>query len=217
MSLFPVLSRFAAQSEQFDHYLKLSYRSMMAVAFGVCALVSPLAGPIIHLLYGAKFAEAGPLLAALIWSEVPVFFGVVATNAIVARNLQGYLPFCTGAGAIVNVALNLLLIPRWGALGSAWATNISYSVAVIFLPLAFAPTRLMTWVGMRISIAPFLLSALIAGALLVRPLPVAYELPIIILSYVLGAWLTGAVRRSEIERMRQLLGKSFAFVRPDAG
>lgn len=211
-SVFPILSQFAQQNDRFDHYLKLSFRSMMAVVFGVCAVVSPLAGPIMHLLYGAKFDGAAPLLAALIWSEVPVFFGVVATNAVVARNLQRYLPFCTGAGAVVNIVLNLFLIPRWSALGAAWATNISYSLAAIFLLLAFAPTRSMALMGLRISTAPFLLSLFIVAIFLVWPLSLVYEIPIIVAVYALGAWMTGTVRRGEIERVRQLIGDSFAFV-----
>lgn len=215
-SVFPVLSQFANQSDRFDHYLRLSFRSMMAVVFGVCALVSPLAKPIMHLLYGAKFDGAAPLLAALIWSEVPVFFGVVIANGAVARNLQRYLPFCTGAGAIVNVALNLFLIPRWGALGAAWATNISYSLASIFLFAAFAPTRPMAATGLRISVAPFLLSLFITATFLVRPLPFVYELLIIVAVYALGAWMTRTVQRSEVDRMLQLIGKSFEFARPDA-
>ena len=34
--------------------------------------------------------------------------------------------FATGAGALLNIALNFLLVPRFGAMGSAVATAISY-------------------------------------------------------------------------------------------
>ena len=34
------------------------------------------------------------------------------------------------AGAVANVGLNLIFIPRWGGVGAAWATLISYAVAV---------------------------------------------------------------------------------------
>lgn len=215
-SVFPVLSQFAEQNERFEHYLKLSFRSMMAVVFGVCALVSPLAKPIIHLLYGARFDNAGPLLSVLIWSEVPVFFGVVITNALVARDLQRYLPICTGAGAVVNIALNFLLIPRSGALGAAWATNISYTLAAMALPFVITSTRPTAWVGLRISIAPFLLSVLIAATFLVWPLPFIYELFMIVAVYALGAWMTRTVQRTEVDRIWRLIGKSFDFARPDA-
>lgn len=215
-SLFPILSQVAAQEDRFQHYMKLGFRSMMAVVFGACALISPLAAPIIHLLYGSKFVAAGPLLGVLIWSEVPVFFGVVISNGLIAKNLQNYLPLSTGVGAIVNVVLNVFMIPRWGAIGAAWATNISYSLAAIFLFLVFRPTRSMALVGFRISIAPFLLALLITGLFFVLPLQVVLELPIIAVAYGLGALLTGTIQRSEIDRVWQLIERNFAFIRSNA-
>lgn len=47
-----------------------------------------------------------------------------------------YLPYATGAGAIVNVAVNFLLIPKLGITGAAIATLLSYVVmaAGIYFP-----------------------------------------------------------------------------------
>jgi O-antigen/teichoic acid export membrane protein len=42
-----------------------------------------------------------------------------------------YLPYATGAGAIVNIVVNLLLIPRFGIMGAAIATLLSYVVMAI--------------------------------------------------------------------------------------
>ncbi len=42
-----------------------------------------------------------------------------------------YLPYATGAGAIVNVLANLLLIPHFGIVGAAFATLLSYVVMAI--------------------------------------------------------------------------------------
>ena len=38
------------------------------------------------------------------------------------------IPIITIAGATINILLNLWWIPIWGAMGSAWATAISYGV-----------------------------------------------------------------------------------------
>lgn len=212
-SLFPILSQCAFDDDRFQHYLRLSFRSMMAVVFGACAMISPLARPVIHLLYGAKFAEAAPLLAVLIWSEVPVFFGVVIWNGMVARNLQNYLPLSTGVGAIMNVLLNLFMIPRWAALGAAWATNISYTLAAVFLFLVFRRTRPMAWAGLRTVIAPCLLALPIAAVFSILSLPIVLETPIIVAVYGLGAWATGVVQQGEINGILQLIGRNFAYVK----
>jgi polysaccharide transporter, PST family len=212
-SLLPVFSRFASREDRFDHYLKLSFRSMMVVVFGACALVCPLAKPIIHLLYGPEFAAAAPLLAVIVWSEVPVFFGVVISNGLIAKNLQNYLALSNGVGAVVNIVLNLFMIPRWGALGAAWATNVSYSLAGIFVFLVFRSTRSMAWTGLRISIPPFLLTLPVTIMLLGLPLPVIAQLCIVATTYGLGVWVMGVVQRSEINQIGELIGGSFAFFR----
>jgi PST family polysaccharide transporter len=210
-SLFPILSQTAKDEDRFRHYLQLSFRALMAIAFGMCVVITLFSGPIVHLLYGVKFVAAGPLLAVLIWSEVPVFFGVVIANGLIAKNLQNYLPISTGIGALVNVLLNLYLIPRWGAMGSAWATNASELLAAILLFLVFRPTRTIAWHGLRIAAAPCLLALLIVGTFYVLSPPTLMALPIVIVAYGFGAWITGVIKRSEIAQVWQLVGTTLIF------
>ena len=82
---------------------------------------------VVHVLYGNQYLPAGPLLAILIWSEIGVFFAAVVINIMIAKNQQSLLPVPTLVGAAVNVALNLVLIPRYAATGAAWATVISHA------------------------------------------------------------------------------------------
>lgn len=215
-SVFPILSQTAMEHDRFHHYLRLSFRSLMVVAFAGCIFATLFAGPIVHLLYGEKFTAAGPILAVLIWSEVPVFFGVVMSNALVARNLQNYLPLATGVGAAANVALNLYLIPRWGAMGAAWATNISYTLAGIILFLVFPRTRSLAWLGFRILSPPCLLAFLITTVLKVIPLPGFLNFLIALGLCGLGAWHLGIVRKSDVALLAQLIGKNLAFFKTHA-
>lgn len=52
---------------------------------------------------------------------------------IYIREKTGRLPVVTGLGALVNVAANLLLIPRFGILGAAYATLLAYMVMALVL------------------------------------------------------------------------------------
>jgi PST family polysaccharide transporter len=214
-SLFPILSQTVKDEDRFRYYLQLGFRSLMAIAFGLCMVICLFAAPIVHLLYGVKFVAAGPLLAVLIWSEVPVFFGVVIANGLIAKNLQNYLPISTGIGAVVNVLLNLYLIPRWGAMGSAWATNVSELLAAVFLFLVFQPTRPITWRGLKIAAMPCLLAIAIVGiSSVLPPAPTFFALPIVITSYVIGSWVSGVIKRSEIDQVFHLIGESLRFRNP---
>jgi O-antigen/teichoic acid export membrane protein len=210
-SLFPVLVQTVHQEEQFRHYLGVSYRFLMSVVFFACAVVTPITAPLVSLLYGKEFLPTAGLINVLIWSEVPLFLGVALTNALIAKNLQRYLPYSTAVGAVMNIGLNLMFIPRWGALGAAWATVISYAVATVLFYLVFQPARAMTWQGLRIALPPFAVALAITWAL--RHLPVHFAAKILIatLLYATGAWLTGTVRRAEIERLLEIFRGALGF------
>ena len=205
-SLFPILSQTANDEKRFSQYLHLSFRSLMAVVFGACVVVTLFSGFTIREVYGSKFDGAAPSLAVLIWSEVPVFFGVVLNGGLVAKNLQAYLPISTGIGAVLNVALNLWLIPRWGAVGSAWATNISYTLAAIIFFLGFRATRSWTWFGLRLLAPPCILSALIIFGLKSVSLPGILEFFLAIALYMAGAWMLGSLRSSDVSQLARLIG-----------
>jgi O-antigen/teichoic acid export membrane protein len=215
-SLFPVLSQVASQEILFRHYLGVSYRFLMAVVFFACAVITPITAPVVALLYGRDFLSSAGLINVLIWSEVPLFLGVALTNALIAKNLQRYLPFSTAVGAGLNIGLNLIFIPRWGAIGASWATVISYAVATVLFYLVFQPARSMAWQGLRIALPPFAVALAITWALRYVPLHFALKIVIATLLYAAGAWITGTVRRSELDRLREIFRGAFPSFRPES-
>ena len=81
---------------------------------------------LLQILTPENYATAADVMPLVTLSYI--IYGVYI-NLIVGVYLKkktGYLPFITGAGAIVNVALNFLLIPRFGMIGAAWATVAAY-------------------------------------------------------------------------------------------
>jgi O-antigen/teichoic acid export membrane protein len=208
-SLYPVLAVSAHDEVRFRRYLSESFRFLMVVAFAACALVTPVARPFIELVYGKQFSATAELLIVLIWSEAPIFFGVALGNAIVSKGLQKYLPASAASGAIVNVAINLAVIPRYGALGASWATVISYCLAGIFFLLVFRELRPLVLMGLRISVVPFLLALAITFGLQALDWAFWWKLIIAAIAYPTGAWLFGAVRNQDIQYARQILESNF--------
>ena len=80
---------------------------------------------VIRMLYGAAYAAAAPVLAIHAWSAVFLFFSIIQIGYEVTNGLAWLTAARTAAGAILNVALNCALIPRYGAVGSALATVVS--------------------------------------------------------------------------------------------
>ncbi|RZK12529.1 MAG: flippase, partial [Flavobacterium sp.] len=101
------------------------------------AIFITFASPIIYKLFKPAFASAAPVLALHVWGSIFVFLGVASTQVLIAEGLNKLTFIRTGFGALVNIALNFLLIPSMGMMGTAIATVIAYAstnLLLIFIP-----------------------------------------------------------------------------------
>src|SRR5471030_1028987 len=97
------------------------------------AVVITFAAPLIYTIYKPEYAYAAPTLSVHIWSGVFVFLGVASSQQLITENFNKLTFIRTGFGAIVNIVLNLLLIPKMGMMGAAIATLIAYASAAFFI------------------------------------------------------------------------------------
>jgi PST family polysaccharide transporter len=133
-SAFPLL----VESKKLDEHL---YYERLQKLYNVLALLSItfalamtfLSVPMVELLYGSKYASSAGVLSILIWSGVPVSIGCAWTNWMLLENRTRTMFLFQVAGAAFNLILNLALIPRFGIIGSAWATLISYWLWIVVL------------------------------------------------------------------------------------
>ena len=200
-SLFPALSQSAQDEEKFKRYLSETYRFLLVVVFAACAVVTPVAAPVIQLFYGKEYLPTAGLLIVLIWSEVPIFFAAALGSALVAKGLQRYMPIGAGLGAVMNILLNLIWIPKYGAMGASWATVISYSFSGIFYLLFISETRPMVMTGIRIALWPCLLSVGITFAVPMVHVNLWWKLALASMAYLAGGWMSGMIKKSDIERL----------------
>ena len=92
-------------------------------------VVSILARPLLALLYGPELAIAAPLLSILIWTVAPYAWNRYHAYLLVAADHQRVDLAINAAMLMLNVALNLALIPHHGAFGAALVT---LSTAVVY-------------------------------------------------------------------------------------
>ena len=120
-------------------------RQLYAIVFYVSVAVSvcfTLFGNIvINILYGAKFAGAVGPLRVVTWYTAFSFLGVARNAWIVCENKQKYLKYMYICAAVINICLNLCLIPIMGATGAALASLITEICTSIILPLIFKGMR----------------------------------------------------------------------------
>ena len=143
-SIFPVIinSKNTNKKLYLDRLQKL-YDILAWISISGALIVSFFADQIIYRLYGPQYALAGSILRIHIWSGVFVFLGVASGQYLVAENLTRIALYRTSSGAIVNVILNLILIPRYSFIGAALATLISQCVAMYLFDVTNKSTRTM--------------------------------------------------------------------------
>ncbi|SEW49663.1 flippase [Chitinophaga arvensicola] len=106
-----------------EKWLRLSF--WLSIAIGV--FVTFTASVIIPFLYGPGYVDAPLILMIHIWASAPVFLCIAFVQYLfVEGKYKSYL-YGNAAGLLVNVGVNIVLIPRYGGVGAAIATVISYS------------------------------------------------------------------------------------------
>lgn len=122
--------------EGHSHYDTVTQR-FMSVAFAVSlgAVVATLVAgsSLIRIVYGAAFSGASDVLRVHILAAPFVFLGVAAGQWFIDHGMTRYVMLRSVLGAAINILMNLVLIPRYGAMGAATATLVSYALSSVLL------------------------------------------------------------------------------------
>ena len=121
--IMPLLSKYAFSNRiEFIKIFRKAFNALSVFALPLAAYIFVLSDKIVGIIGGGGFAAAGPVLKILSVAILMIFFGNLGGNAIIALNLQKKSMWIYLAGAIFNVAANLILIPRYSYFAAAWIT-----------------------------------------------------------------------------------------------
>jgi O-antigen/teichoic acid export membrane protein len=110
-------------------------------AGSISLVISLLAKWIIGILYGAPYLPAVAPLRIVVWYTAFSYLGVARNAWMVCENKQHYLKYLYSGAALINVILNVLLIPSFGATGAAAASLITQISTTVLLPILIKPLR----------------------------------------------------------------------------
>ena len=132
--IFPLMSKLFEGSKDL---LKLSFIKsikyllliILPITFGIVLYATPL----VILIYNNKYAMSGPVMQVLVWTVAFLFVNGAASTLLNASNKEVSVTKIYCFAAILNVVLNLILIPFYSYHGAALATVLSEIVICILM------------------------------------------------------------------------------------
>ena len=156
-SLLPALVRAQARGEAaYRQHLQRYYDLNAAMAYALSVPVALAAPWLVRLAYGVPFAASAAIVVVHVWSSVFVFLGVARGQWLVNERFQKFYLLATLAGALLNIALNLVFIPLWGGLGAALATVIAQASAAWLSSFCAKDVRATGWMQTKALLVPIL-------------------------------------------------------------
>jgi O-antigen/teichoic acid export membrane protein len=162
-SMFPIMSEaFKTSKDRLIKSYRLCLKYLLIIALPISIGITFIADKVIFLIYGAEFAKSATALQILICALVFTFASSLFLQLLISIDKQKLTTLSTGTCAIVNIALNLILIPILSYNGAAIAT-VATNMVLFIASFYFVSKHLQVLPIHKIMIKP-VISGLIMGA-----------------------------------------------------
>ena len=166
--IFPVMSRYFTSSQAFLSLLYAKYlKFMLVLCIPIGIGTTLIADKIILFIFGNGFTNSIIALQILIWTIVLTFMGAAFVKLLESTNRQRVITKISLICVVVNISLNLLLIPKLSYIGSSIATVATElvlvgSIILFTYRLGYGiPLHIMKGFVIRILFSTFIMSAFV--------------------------------------------------------
>ena len=210
MTVFPLLaSSQHSHPERFREVYRLSFKYLATIVLPVALALTLARDEMIELFFGSAYQSSGVPLVILAWGMFFAYTGAVYLNLFIVQSLQRLMLTVSLAALIANIAINLWLIPKYGASGAAAATVLANLVGFMFWVLHPATAPSMA-VCLRETLRP-LLSVLGAGGVVwVLHLGSGMGVVVALGSYVVLLSALGGLNLGDVALVRSLFATEHA-------
>lgn len=133
-SMFPIMSRMIKNGnfKKASSLFSSLFRMIMILAIPMALGGALLSREIITFLFGNSYAGASTALTILSLTIFIVAPSTLISNSLFALDKQKVFVISSSIGAVINVILDILLIPKYGIVGSASVTLLALSSVVLY-------------------------------------------------------------------------------------
>jgi O-antigen/teichoic acid export membrane protein len=211
-SVYPILASLIATRDQglqlaFDKSLTFLLATAIPLAVGSFIL----APDIVALIAGEAFEQAVEPMRVLVFASLFIFTNALFASLLILFRRQRQLVLLVGGALVLNVALNLILIPPFSYLGAATATVVTEGLVGIAMIAA-----VLRHSGLSLHLAPLPRIALATAGMgfvlwLTSPLPFGVTVVAGLVAYTFLGYVLGVVTRADLAL---LLARRAAFSEP---
>lgn len=210
IAIFPVMSRFFENSkESLKYTYERSFKYLLIISLPIALTVTLLANKIILIIYGSDFFPSIIALQILIWTIIFMFINGLSGILLGSTNRQLVVTKITGFSVILNVTLNLLLIPTYSYIGASVATVFTELVSVPIIVYIICKTENVNIKQLNKDTPKIILSGLVMLILLVtlNSLNTVILLIIVYISYLASLYLTKTFDDEDFKLLKSLMNK----------
>jgi O-antigen/teichoic acid export membrane protein len=201
--VFPLISAAVAHgtNESLNALLQRSFDVLVVAAFGLVALTVAVAPELVVVIAGDAFERSGTPLRTLVLGAGCLFFNSLFALTLVALDRQRTVLIISVATLLANIALNLILIPRYSYNAAAAIATLSQFASalgagiVVWRTTGFSPQLRTTVRCAAAAVATFL-------AMTVLDVPLVIDVVVGVAVYAAGLLLLRVDRELDL---RQLL------------
>ena len=185
---------FTTDRDRFRIAVDQGYRFLLLCSLPIAVLGVPLAGRVVTVVGSREYtASTTPVLQLFFVACALSFVTSIVSNALIASHQQRFLTRLSVINLLANIALNLVLIPMFGAVGTGIALIATELSGVVFTQPRLVRIGAAAFpLGYLLRLVPGLAAALLA-------IWATWRLPLLVplvaggVAYLLGAWLGGAI------------------------
>ncbi len=137
-----IMNKKKSDQKAYIQSVQLLYTIVAWIGIGFGVLISLFSNTIVSVLFGLDYLRAGGILSLSIWAGTFAMLGSARGSWLICEGLQKFSIVYIGAGAVINILLNYILIPYIGGYGAATATLASQITVALIAPYFFQDTRM---------------------------------------------------------------------------
>jgi len=135
--LFPQVSS-ETNKRNLNKFTPLVCRNVLFVTILFAVFLFVIGRWLIISLYSEQFSDAVLPFQILLIGAVTISGWRILANDLYGRGKPLLNSYITAVSVVTNIILNIILIPRSGITGAAWATSISYTIALILVVIIYS-------------------------------------------------------------------------------